>query len=66
MTPEEKARQTIDGKYQQAGWVVQDRDEMNISAALGGAFGPASDGRWRSATAGYSAPARGGCGRRFR
>jgi hypothetical protein len=66
MTPEEKARQTIDDKLQQAGWVVQDRDEMNISAALGVAFGPAFDGPWRSATAACSARTAGGCGRRSR
>ena len=35
MTPEAKARQQIDLKLQQAGWVVQDVKELNLSAALG-------------------------------
>ena len=35
MTPEEKARQTIDHLLTQAGWVVQDRGEANLSAARG-------------------------------
>jgi hypothetical protein len=33
MTPEEKARQDIDRQLAQCGWLVQSRDEMNISAA---------------------------------
>ena len=35
MTPEQKARQKIDRQLGQCGWVVQDRQEMNISAGLG-------------------------------
>ena len=34
-TPEQQARQIIDRQLDQCGWIVQDRDEMNISAALG-------------------------------
>ena len=35
MTPEEKARQLIDQKLVQAGWVVQDRKQLNLGASLG-------------------------------
>ena len=35
MTPEELARKNIDAFLTQAGWVVQDRDEMNLSASAG-------------------------------
>ena len=35
MTPEEKARQTIDKKLEQSGWVVQDMNVLNISANVG-------------------------------
>ena len=35
MTPEEKARQTIDKKLEQSGWVVQDMSALNISANVG-------------------------------
>lgn len=35
MTPEEKARIEIDRQIADCGWLVQNRDEMNISAALG-------------------------------
>ena len=35
MSPEEKARQIIDEKLRQAGWVIQDTKQMNISASLG-------------------------------
>jgi type I restriction enzyme R subunit len=35
MTPEQKARQQIDRQLEQAGWVVQDYRQMNISAGLG-------------------------------
>lgn len=35
MTPEQKARQEIDRQLEQAGWVVQDFAEINISAGLG-------------------------------
>jgi type I restriction enzyme R subunit len=33
--PEEKAREDIDRLLQAAGWVVQDRDQLNLRAALG-------------------------------
>jgi len=33
--PERKAREHIDFALEAAGWVVQDRDEMNLSASLG-------------------------------
>lgn len=35
MTPEQKARQQIDRQLEQAGWIVQDYRQMNISAGLG-------------------------------
>ena len=35
MTPEEKARQTIDEKLIQSGWAIQNMNELNLSAALG-------------------------------
>ena len=35
MTPEEQARQNIDALLTQAGWAVQDRDALNLSAAKG-------------------------------
>ena len=35
MTPEAKARQVIDQKLAQAGWVVQDLKQLNLGAALG-------------------------------
>lgn len=35
MTPEAKARQTIDQKLVAAGWVVQDMKELNLGAASG-------------------------------
>jgi type I restriction enzyme R subunit len=34
-TPEQKARKLIDAQLESAGWVIQDRDEMNLSASLG-------------------------------
>ncbi|MBL7218603.1 MAG: hypothetical protein ISS69_00685 [Phycisphaerae bacterium] len=34
-TPEQQARQIIDRQLDQCGWIVQDRDEMNIYAAPG-------------------------------
>jgi type I restriction enzyme R subunit len=34
MTPEAKARQQIDQKLQQAGWVVQDMQQLNLGAAV--------------------------------
>ena len=35
MTPEAKARQQIDQKLAQAGWLVQDMKQLNLGAALG-------------------------------
>lgn len=35
MTPEQKAREIIDKKLMQAGWVIQDVKELNPSASLG-------------------------------
>lgn len=35
MTPEQKARKTIDSLLQQAGWIIQDRDQLNLGAGLG-------------------------------
>lgn len=35
MTPEAKARQLIDQKLEQAGWVVQDTKQLNLGAAPG-------------------------------
>jgi hypothetical protein len=35
MTPEQRARQTIDTLLAQAGWVVQDRRQLNLGAARG-------------------------------
>ena len=35
MTPEAKAREKIDQKLAQAGWLVQDFKKINLSAALG-------------------------------
>ena len=35
MTPEQKSRQQIDRQLEQAGWIVQDHRQMNISAGLG-------------------------------
>ena len=35
MNPEDRARQDIDRQLGQCGWVVQDKGQMNISAALG-------------------------------
>jgi type I restriction enzyme R subunit len=34
-TPEEKARQIIDQLLSQAGWIVQDKEQMDLSAGLG-------------------------------
>jgi len=34
-TPEQRARQDIDAALRAAGWVIQDRDEMNLSAGPG-------------------------------
>src|SRR5579863_5495064 len=35
MKPEERARQNIDDLLEQAGWVVQDRKQINMSASRG-------------------------------
>jgi hypothetical protein len=35
VTPEESSRQEIDRQLAQCGWVIQSRNEMNISAAAG-------------------------------
>lgn len=35
MTPEAKAREVIDRKLEQAGWVLQDMKQLNLSAGLG-------------------------------
>jgi type I restriction enzyme, R subunit len=34
-TPEQLARETIDAQLDEAGWVIQDRGEMNLAASLG-------------------------------
>lgn len=33
--PEERARESIDAKLAESGWVVQSRDEINLSAGQG-------------------------------
>ena len=35
MTPEAKARQHIDRKLEQAGWIVQDMKDLNLDAGIG-------------------------------
>lgn len=35
MTPESKARQQIDQKLEQAGWIVQDMKQVNLAAGVG-------------------------------
>jgi type I restriction enzyme R subunit len=35
MTPESRARQQIDQKLEQAGWVIQDMKQLNLGAAIG-------------------------------
>ncbi|MFY7941581.1 MAG: type I restriction-modification enzyme R subunit C-terminal domain-containing protein [Burkholderiaceae bacterium] len=35
MTPETKARQQIDQKLEQAGWIIQDMKQINLGAAVG-------------------------------
>lgn len=35
MTPEAKARQQIDHKLEQAGWVLQDMKQFDLSAGFG-------------------------------
>lgn len=34
-TPEEKAREDIDAALERAGWVLQNRDEIDLSAGRG-------------------------------
>ncbi len=34
-TPEQQAREQIDAALQAAGWIIQDRGEMNLSAGPG-------------------------------
>lgn len=35
MTPEAKARQLIDDKLAQAGWIMQDMKQLNLAAGAG-------------------------------
>ncbi len=35
IAPEERARQTIDVKLAESGWIVQSRDEVNLAAGPG-------------------------------
>lgn len=35
MTPEQKARESIDNRLLQAGWVLQDMAQLNPQASLG-------------------------------
>ncbi len=35
MTPEQKARERIDARIRQAGWIIQDMQTLNLTAALG-------------------------------
>ena len=35
MTPEQRARQTIDSKLEQSGWIIQNMRELNITAGIG-------------------------------
>lgn len=35
MTPEQRARQTIDTKLEQSGWIIQNMRELNITAGIG-------------------------------
>ena len=35
MTPEQKAREFIDNKLEQSGWIVQDMKKLNLFAGLG-------------------------------
>ena len=51
--PEQKARKKIDRLLTQCGWIVQDYDEMNLSARAGLADGLDSAGI-RSSSAGWS------------
>lgn len=35
MTPEQKAREAIDRRLEQSGWIIQDMDRLNLTAGLG-------------------------------
>lgn len=35
MTPEQKAREEIDAKLRQSGWIIQDMKQLNITASVG-------------------------------
>ena len=35
MTPEQEARELIDEQLREAGWVVQDRKQLNLGAGIG-------------------------------
>ena len=35
MTPEEKARQVIDQKLNESGWLIQDKNQLNLTAGPG-------------------------------
>lgn len=35
MTPEQQARKNIDNLLEKAGWIIQDRNQLNLSASLG-------------------------------
>ena len=34
-TPEERARETIDTKYAESGWIVESRGKLNLSVGFG-------------------------------
>ena len=44
LTPEQKAREKIDAKLNQAGWKVQSKDRIDFSAGLGTAQGSTISG----------------------
>jgi hypothetical protein len=35
LTPEQRARRTIDSELREAGWIVQNKNEMNLAAGTG-------------------------------
>lgn len=35
LLPEQEARELIDSQLQESGWVIQDRDQINLSAGQG-------------------------------
>lgn len=49
MTPEGEAREIIDRKLVQAGWIVQDLTQLNLSAGLDVMVQPAPSARRTSA-----------------